>query len=142
MTAVIVDLAERREIRRMSREIDELLERVRRTNFENDSALRQAVVNMQVIQLERQHTFLLTKLRPVLAEMLELHALNFDAGHDKLHTAINIASAVSMLLNDQHLIGDMSARVEKRRAAQFAAYQALIREWGPALFETKETDNK
>jgi hypothetical protein len=142
MTAHIVDLTERREIRRLSIEIDELLERVRRTSFESDSALRQAVVNMQVIQLERQHAFLLAKLRPVLAEILELHALNFDAGHDKVESAINIASATSMLLDDQYLIGDMPARLEKRRAEQFAAYQALLREWGGELFKTLETDNK
>ena len=134
----VIDLALRREIRRLHREIENLLEQSRRINFENDAGLLRTVVNTQAVQLANRHQFLLSRLRPVLLELIELHAMTFDAPSTYSDSALNIANATAMMLDDVHLITELPARIEKRRGEQFAAYQALLREWGPALFEPTE----
>lgn len=135
MPTEVINLAEFREVRRLRREVDELLERSRRTNFKYDLHARKITVLTQMTELERRHGFLLRKLRPAIRELMELQMLLEDPPRDQMSSAFALAIAAGFLLEDGNIVSGLPERIAKRQAEQFDHYQRLLREFGPGLFE-------
>jgi hypothetical protein len=132
MSAEVIDLAERREIRRLLRETDELLERSRRTNFEYSDELQSRTLNVRYNILAMAHT---GEKQAELREMFELALLKLPPLETLEHRLLAIATATMAMLGDEKLVDELSARVASRRGAQYETYQRLLKEYGPGIFE-------
>ncbi len=116
MTAMVVDLVERRDARTAKKVYARQEAWKFHKRFENDADFRRSVVSERLAMLFIRYDHLIARLREPLMEMIELAAIMGDDPNDYI-------GAVGMALKDMTHKREFAERVAARRAALVAEYR-------------------
>jgi hypothetical protein len=119
VTAQVVDLDWRRELRDMNAALDKLQADIRRDRIANDPELRRRVARAVLAEMLVRYGALLDHLRSPLFEMIELALLAGDDG--------DYGSALALVLRDNlHFRTPMSERLAARERELVEHYSRLL----------------